>query len=109
MVTFVGEERRYSGGGTRSVVVRKLRKRKEFGPVVLLIVAVNAEILFQGLVDAFRLTVAFGVVTGSEVKLHVESFSEGAEEVGDKLRSAIGGDMGRNSVLGEHMKDEQLS
>ena len=104
VVTLVGEEGRDSGCGVRSVVVRKLRKREEFGLVVLLIVAVNTEVLFQGLVDALRLTVAFGVVTGSEVELHVESFPEGAEEVGDKLRTSVGGDVRRNFVLGEDME-----
>ena len=109
MVAFVGKEGGNSSSSGRSVVVSKLRERKEIGPVVLLVVAVGAEILFQSLVRAFGLTIAFGVISRGEVESDVEGFGEGTEEVGDELRSAIGGDMGRSSVLGEHMEYEEFS
>ena len=109
MVAFVGKEGGNSSSSGRSVVVSKLRERKEIGPVVLLVVAVGAEILFQSLVRAFGLTIAFGVISGGEVESDVEGFGEGTEEVGDELRSAIGGDMGRSSVLGEHVEYEEFS
>ena len=109
MVAFVGKEGGNSSSSGRSIVVSKLRERKEIGPVVLLVVAVGAEILFQSLVRAFGLTIAFGVISGGEVESDVEGFGKGMEEVGDELRSAIGGDMGRSSVLGEHMEYEEFS
>ena len=59
MIAFVGEEQRNSGGGTRSIVVSELSKRKKDEPIVLLIVAVYAEILFQRLVSTFGLTITF--------------------------------------------------
>ena len=43
------------------------------------------------------------------MKLHVQSQGKRPEEAGDELRASIGGDMGGNSVFGEHMKNEQLS
>src|SRR5271168_4550733 len=92
MITFVGEERRNSGGGTRSIVVSELGKRKKCEPIVLLIVAVYAEILFQCLVSPFSLTITFRVITGSEMKSHVEGFSERAEKAGDEFRTAVGSD-----------------
>jgi hypothetical protein len=46
VVTLVREERRDSGGVVRSVVVDELGKGDEIGPVVLVVVAVNAEVLF---------------------------------------------------------------
>ena len=39
---------------------------------------------------------------------HSECFSERAEEVGDKFRTSVGGDMGWDSVLGEHVHNEEL-
>ena len=49
------------------------------------------------------------MISGGEVKLHVQSQGERPEEAGDELRASIRGDMGGNFVLGEHMKNEQLS
>jgi hypothetical protein len=81
IISLVGKEWGYSCSSTRSTVVCELRKRKKFFPIVLLIVAVYAEILLQCLVGAFSLSVAFRVISGSEMKSHVESFSEKSEEV----------------------------
>ena len=39
---------------------------------------------------------------------HSKCFSEGAEEVGDEFRTSVGGDMGWDSVLGEHVHNEEL-
>ena len=89
MISFIGKERRYSCGGTRSIVVREFRKWKKFGPIVLLIIAVYVKVLFQCLVGAFGLSVAFWMIPGGEMKSHVEDFSEGSEEVRDKLHSAV--------------------
>lgn len=108
MITLVGVEWRDSGSSVRSVVVSELCKRKQVGPIVLLVVAIYADVLLQGLVSALGLSVAFGVVAGGEVKSHVECFSEGAEEVGYELRATVGGDVRRNSVLREDVEDEEL-
>ena len=42
VVAFVGEEGRDASGSIQSIVVRELRKWQEFGPVVLLVVAIDA-------------------------------------------------------------------
>ena len=47
-------------------------------------------------------------MSGSEVKLHIECGSEGMEEAGDELGVSIGGDVGRDPVLGEDVDEEQL-
>ena len=93
VISLVSKEWGYSGGSTRGIVVCKLRKREKLSPVVLLVVAVNPDVLFQCLIGAFGLSIAFRMVTGGEMKLHIESFSERPEEVRDELRSAIGGDV----------------
>jgi hypothetical protein len=46
----------------------------------MLVVAIDAEVLLQCLVGTFCLAIAFGVVTGSEVEVHVECFAQGVEE-----------------------------
>jgi hypothetical protein len=80
VVTFVGVERRNSGGGGRCIVVSEFHYWKKVGPVAMLVVAIYAEVLLQGLVGTFHLAIAFGVLTGSEVEVHVECFAQGAEE-----------------------------
>jgi len=45
-------------------------------PVVLLVIAVDAEVLFECLVGSLCLAIALQVVTGGEVEAHVEGFSE---------------------------------
>jgi hypothetical protein len=46
------------------------------------------------------------VISGSEVKFHIQGFSEGAEKVGNELRTAIGSDMRGNAVFGKYMEDK---
>ena len=41
VVALVGEEGRDASGCVQSIVVRELRKGQEFGPVILLVVAIN--------------------------------------------------------------------
>ena len=58
--------------GDIPVVAGELREREKLSPVVLLVVAVIPDVLFQCLISAFT----FRMVTGGEVKLHIESISE---------------------------------
>ena len=75
VIAFVGEERRYSGCSIWSIVISKLGQRKEQTPVILLIVGIHMEILLQGLVDSFGLTITFWVISESEVQLHIKGLS----------------------------------
>ena len=70
--TLGGVERRNAGGGTRSIVVSKLGDGKEITPVGLLVVAVNPEVLLEGLVNTLYLTVGFGMVSRGVVYFDVE-------------------------------------
>ena len=63
IIAFIGKEQGNSCSSTWSVVVSKFCKWKEHIPVVLLVVAENLKILFQGLVSPFHLTITFQVVT----------------------------------------------
>ena len=93
VISLVSEEWGYSGGSTRGIVVCELREREKLSSIVLLIIAVNPDVLFQCLICAFGLSVPFRMVTRGEVKLHIESFSERPEEMQDELCSAVGGDV----------------
>ena len=93
VISLVSEEWGYSSGSTRGIIVCELRKQEKLSPVVLLVVAVNPDVLFQCLISAFGLSVAFRMVIGGEVKLHIESFSERPKEMRDELRSVVGGDV----------------
>jgi len=75
VIAFVGKERRNSGCSIWSIVISKLGQRKEQTPVILLIVGIHTEILLQGLVDSFGLTITFRVISGGEVQLHIKGLS----------------------------------
>ena len=75
MIAFVTEKGCNTGGRGGSVVVSEFGKGKDFGPVVLLVVAEDLEVLFQSLVEVFGLTIAFRVITRGEVNLHVQGNS----------------------------------
>jgi len=76
VVAFVGEE----GGDTcccaRGVVKSKLHKWEKFSPIVLLVVAVDSEILLECLVHPLGLTISFWVISRGEMQGHSECFSE---------------------------------
>ena len=75
MVSFVGKKRGDSRGGIRGIIISKLSNGEQIRPIVLLVVAVYSEVLFQGLIHLFSLSVAFGVITGGKGEFHVQSFS----------------------------------
>jgi hypothetical protein len=106
MITLVREERCESGGSVWNVVERKLSKGEELCPVVLLVGAVHPDVLFEGLIHAFRLSVSFRVMTGSKMHLHVEQFAQCAEERGDEFRASVTSDVGRDSVFREDVNKE---
>ena len=80
METFVSEEGGDSSGCTRSIVVREFGKGQEVGLIVLLIITICAEVLFERLIHPFGLAISLGVIPGGEVEGHVEGLSESAEE-----------------------------
>ena len=63
MISLISKERRNTSSSTQSIIVSKLCKRCEFGPVVLLVVTIYVEVLLESLIHAFGLSITFGVVT----------------------------------------------
>ena len=103
----VGIERGNGGSHARSIVVSDLREWEQSEPVVLLIVAVDTDVLFQGLISVLGLTITFGMVSRGEVQLHVQGHAKRLEEVRDKLGTPITGHMGQNPMLREDVDDEE--
>src|ERR1700731_4241537 len=109
MITLVRKEWGNPRSGARSIVVGEFHQGQEFGPVVLLIIAVTTEVLFQRLVSSLRLSVALQVIPRSEVQGHIEDLAQQAEKTRDELRAMIRGDVRQNSVFREDMEYEQMS
>ena len=76
VIVLVGIEWGDSRSHTWSVVVHELCEQGQSEPVVLLIVAVDLDVLFQGLISALGLTITFGMVSRGEVQLHVQGCAE---------------------------------
>jgi len=106
VITFVSKERGNTSSGTWSIVVSELCQREEFGPVVLLIIAIDSNILFQGLIHSFSLSIGFGVITGGEMELHIQSSSERSEEVGYKLGVSVRSNVRQSTMFRENMHNE---
>ena len=63
VVFFVSEERGHTSSLARCIVVGKLDQRKQLRPVVLLVVAVGAEVLLKGLINLLGLTIPFRMIS----------------------------------------------
>ena len=58
VVAFVSEEWGHAGSCVWSIIVCELCERQELGPIVLLVIAVNLQVLFQCLVHLLCLSVS---------------------------------------------------
>jgi hypothetical protein len=56
MITLIGEEGGDTSCSRGNIIVSELSKWKEGGPIVLLVLAINPKILFEGLIGPFGLT-----------------------------------------------------
>lgn len=81
METVVGEEGGEGGSGVLGIVVAEFRQGKEAGPVGLLIVAVDAEVLLQDRIEPLRLAIRLGMEGGGAVGVDSQKFQEPAPEV----------------------------
>jgi hypothetical protein len=109
VITLICEERRHAGGCVRSIVECELSKRKKLSPVILGIRTIHADVLFEGLIHAFSLTVSLGVMARRKMHGHVEKFTQCMEEGGNEVHASVGSDMGQNTVFGEDVDKEELS
>jgi len=106
IITFVSKERGNTSSGTQSIIVSKFCQREEFGPIVLLTIATDSNVLFQDLICLFSLSVGFGVITRGEMEPHIQSCSERLEEVGYKLGASIKGNVRQDTMFRECMHNK---
>ena len=88
----------------RSIIVSKLSERKKRFPVVLLVIVVYLNVLFQYLLC---LTVDFRTIIRGEMKVHIKSFAERSKEIRNKFRTLIRGDITWNAMLWKDMDNKQ--
>ena len=81
MIALVGIERCNTGSSTWHIVVCKLSEWEQAKSIVLLVVSVDSDVLFQSLISSFSLSITFRMITGGEVKLHVENKAKRLKEV----------------------------
>jgi hypothetical protein len=107
VITLVRKERRHSGRCVRSVIECKLSKREKLSPVVLVIRTIHADVLLEGLIHVFRLSVGLRMMAGRKMHGHIEKFTQCAEEGGNEFRASVGSDVGRNTVFGKYVDKEE--
>src|ERR1700731_4678239 len=109
MIALICEEWGNPCSSAQSIVVGKFCLGQEFGPVVLLIIAVTMEVLFQHLVSSFHLSIVLWVIPRSKVQGHIKDLAQRVEKMRDELGAMIRGDVRRNSVFREDVEYEQMS
>jgi len=85
-------------GGVDVVVVGELRQGEECVPIVLSFSDEEPQVLFQFLVDPFRLSVGLRVVSGRCRGFDSQQSVQFLHEGSDKLRSAVGNDLPREAM-----------
>ena len=86
--------------------MREFCHRKEFDPVVLLIVAEGSEVLFHGLVLLLGLAVGLQVEAGGESVVNAHVGADSRPESAGELRSADGNDIVFCAMLADHMLEK---
>ena len=71
------------------IVVRKFCQGKEIGPICLLIVAINAQGLFEDRIQALRLAVRLWMECCGPVRSDAQEFDETSPEVGSEDRISV--------------------
>ena len=104
----VQHERSEFRGGVDMVVVGKIREGQEFIPVVLSLVHEDPDVLFQFLVETFRLSVRLGVVGCRRGGSNAQEFVQLLGEFRHKLRTSIGDNVCGESVEFPHVPEEEF-
>ena len=89
MEAVIGKERRECGSRVPGIVVRKICQGKEIGPICLLIVAINAQVLFKDRVQALRLAVRLWMECCLFVCTDAQEFDESSPKVGGEDRISV--------------------
>jgi hypothetical protein len=91
------------------IVVGELSQREKVDPVVLTLRRVEAEELFQVLVDPFSLSVSLRMVGSGEFWLDSQSFVKGTKGGCGELGTTIRDGVLREAVMFPDMREEEVS
>ena len=110
MEPIVGEERGESGSRVFGVIIREFRHGEEAGPVGLLAVAVDSQVLLEDGVEPLCLAICLGMEGGRPVGTDSQKFDESSQEVGGEDRVSVadhsfGQAMKPYDVLDEERRD----
>ena len=106
VVALIGIEGHNTSGCTWRIVVCELSEWEQAEPIVLLVIAVDSDVLFQSLISSFGLSITFRVKTQGEVKLHVESETKRSEEVRDEFGTSVRSNVARDTMLRKDVNDK---
>ena len=67
-------------------------------PIILLVVTVYPQVLFQYLIHPFRLPVQLGVVCRRSIPLNIQPFEDMPGKLGDKLGTSVGNSIDREAM-----------
>ena len=102
--------RRLLGGRRRSAIDDILSNFQPVCPVILLVIAIDAQYGFQRLIRSFRLTIGLWMIGRADVLFDIQLVAEFPEELGGEACIAIGdnflGDAGiREGVISKQPRD----
>jgi hypothetical protein len=91
-----------------SVVMDKFCEGKMFYPCFRVSTAMDAEVCFQFLIEAFGLSVSLRVISGRQRNGVVKELGKGSREFGNELRTAIRDDLIIESESSIDMLEEKF-
>jgi len=72
----------------------------------LVVVAIDSRYCFQSLISSFGLSVTFRMISGSEMKFHVQCGSRDQKKWDTNSVPQSGNDVAWNAILGEKLENE---
>lgn len=105
----ISEKRGHLRGFLKRVIVSKLGEGKQVEPVVLFVIAENAEVGLKRLIHAFGLTVCLRMKGGGLTRINLEDGGKRRPEMGGEYGTAVGDDRVREAVETNDVRNEKLS
>ena len=107
MKAIIGKKRGKCSGRMLGVVVVEFCQWEKAGPVGLLVVCIDAEVLFQHRMQPLRLPVRLGVKSRGAVGPNATQLQQPPPEVGGEHRITIAHQGVRETVSPNHMLEEK--
>jgi hypothetical protein len=109
MIIMIGKKWRTLKRGLIEVVDGEFGDRQEVKPVILLIVATYAKILFEDLIHALDLTIDLWMKCGGKTTIDIKDIRERGPKMRGKNRSTIRDDRVRNAMQSDDMIQKHSS